>query len=56
MTNCSSIGYESPYFQAHRVSPTRYKVYVIAKNEEHAVKIAAEKFAKADAIQAGIAL
>ena len=56
ITNCSSIGYESSYFQAHRVSPNRYRVYVIAKNEEHAVKIAAEKFAKADAIQAGIAL
>lgn len=45
-------------FQVQRIPPdlTRYKVYVIAKDKEHAVKIAAEKFAKADAIQAGIAL
>jgi len=47
-----------PCFQVQRTSPTstRYKVCVIAKDKEHAVKIAAEKFAKADAIQAGIAL
>ena len=31
------------------------QVYVFARDREHAVKIAAEKFAKAEAIQAGIA-
>ena len=35
---------------------TSSRVYVYARDREHAVKIAAEKFAKADAIQAGIAL
>ena len=44
------------HFEPQALDPDRARVYVYAKNKEHAVKIAAEKFAKADAIQAGIAL
>ena len=42
------------YFEPHPVNKS-FRVYVYARDREHAVKIAAEKFAKAEAIQAGIA-
>jgi len=44
------------HFEPQAIAPDRGRVFVYAKDEEHAVKIAAEKFAKAGAIQAGIAL
>ena len=42
------------YFEPHPAGVSS-RVYVYARDREHAVKIAAEKFAKAEAIQAGIA-
>ena len=42
------------YFEPHSMHRS-FRVYVYARDREHAVKIAAEKFAKAEAIQAGIA-
>ena len=44
------------HFEPQAYAPNCSRVVVYAKDKEHAVKIAAEKFSKADAIQAGIAL
>jgi len=43
------------HFEPEALAPDCSRVFVYAKNKEHAVKIAAEKFAKFEAIQAGIA-
>ncbi len=43
------------HFEPQAKAPNWSQVHVYAKNKEHAVKIAAEKFAKAESIQAGIA-
>ena len=51
--NSFKLDYAS-YFEPHPRGES-FRVYVFARDREHAVKIAAEKFAKADAIQAGIA-
>jgi len=51
--NFLTLDYAS-YFEPHSRG-IGSQVYVFARDREHAVKIAAEKFAKADAIQAGIA-
>ena len=42
------------YFKPKVLAPECSQVFVYAENREHAVEIAAEKFAKADANQAGI--
>jgi len=49
----STLNYAS-YFEPHPAGKSS-RVYVFARDREHAVKIAAEKLAKAEAIQAGIA-
>jgi hypothetical protein len=51
--NSLTLDYAS-YFEPHPRGKSS-QVYVFARDPEHAVKIAAEKFAKAEAIQAGIA-
>jgi len=50
----SSTPNYASYFEPHAKGKSS-RVYVYARDREHAVKIAAEKFAKAEAIQAGIA-
>ena len=52
--NDSSAPDYASYFEPRPVGLS-FLVYVYARDREHAVKIAAEKFAKAEAIQAGIA-
>ena len=53
LNNSSAPDYAS-HFEPRPVGVS-FLVYVYARDREHAVKIAAEKFAKTEAIQAGIA-
>jgi hypothetical protein len=48
--------YEKPGIVHHAFRPGDYRVMLWARHEDHAIKIAAEKFARQKAIDAGIAL